>query len=250
MSRERKASVAGARHGIARALSKRGLCSRSEAARWVAAGRVRLNGRLVRDPEQPTCAADRIEVDGSEVLAAAPVHVALHKPRGLVTTRSDEKDRDTVYACLAGSGLPWLAPVGRLDRASEGLLLLSNDPEWAAAVSAGGRVDKVYHVQVGGVADTAVLERLRGGLCDAGEWLQAESVQVLRSGGRTTWLEFVLRTGRNRQIRRMLAQVGLPVRRLLRVSIGPLQLGELRRGEWRTLSAAEAAALAAAVAGS
>lgn len=234
------------RHGVARVLSKQGLCSRTEAARWVAAGRVAVNGRVVLDPEFPVRQGqDRLALDGRPLEAAAPVHVALNKPRGLVTTASDEKGRDTIYRCLENSGLPWLAPVGRLDQASEGLLLLSNDPAWAAAITdpATGP-DKTYHVQVDAVPDAALLAALEAGIDDEGERLAAKSAVLLRSGGKTAWLEIVLDEGRNRQIRRLLAAHGLDTLRLVRVAIGPVALGELAKGAWRRLTDAEVSGLA------
>jgi 23S rRNA pseudouridine2605 synthase len=149
----------------------------------------------------------------------------------VVTTASDEKGRDTVYAYLK-EGLPWVAPVGRLDKASEGLLLLTNDSEWAACVLAPEtHLDKTYHVQIGAVADAALIECLtRGVRTGDGSFLRAKSAQILRGGEKNTWLEIVLDEGRNRQIRRMLAQLGIDVLRLLRVAIGPLLLGELPKG--------------------
>lgn len=235
-----------ARHGVARALSKQGLCSRTQAAAWVAAGRVAVNGRVVRDPEFPVRPGrDAITVDGRPLAAQAPVYLALNKPRGLVTTASDERGRDTVYRCLEGAGLPWLAPVGRLDQASEGLLLMSNDPAWAAAITdpATGP-DKTYHVQVDAVPDAACLSALQAGVVDAGERLSARSATLLRSGGKTAWLELVLDEGRNRQIRRLLAAHGLGVLRLVRVAIGPLALGNLAKGAWRPLTDEEISSLA------
>ena len=113
-----------ARFGIARVLSKRGLASRTEAARWVCAGRVRVDGQRVLDPEFPTRLDARIDVDAAQADAAEPLYYALNKPRGLITTASDEQARATIYECLRPLNLPWLAPVGRLDKASEGLLLL------------------------------------------------------------------------------------------------------------------------------
>src|SRR5690606_31187342 len=125
----------GVRHGLARVLSKAGLCSRTEATRWIQAGRVQVDGRVVLDPEYPMRDGLRgVLVDGQVPAGPERIYLALNKPRGLVTTARDEQGRDTVYRCLDGSGLPWLAPVGRLDRASEGLLLFSNDPAWAARV--------------------------------------------------------------------------------------------------------------------
>ncbi len=235
-----------ARHGIARVLSKQGVCSRTLAAAWVVAGRVAVNGRIVRDPEFPVRqGVDAIAVDGRPLAAQAPVYLALNKPRGLVTTASDERGRDTVYRCLEGAGLPWLAPVGRLDQASEGLLLMSNDPAWAAAITdpATGP-DKTYHVQVDAVPDAATLSALQAGTVDAGERLTAKAADLLRTGGKTAWLEIVLDEGRNRQIRRLLAAHGLGTLRLVRVAIGPVALGPLAKGAWRHLTDGEISALA------
>ena len=234
------------RHGVARVLSKLGLCSRTEAARWVCAGRVTVNGRLVREPEFPVVQGrDALALDGAPLQAAGRVVIALNKPRGLVTTASDERGRGTVYRCLEASGLPWLAPVGRLDQASEGLLLMANDPEWAAGVTdpATGP-DKTYHVQVDAVPDAALLSALEAGVEDAGERLSAKSATLLRSGGKTAWLEVVLDEGRNRQIRRLLAAHGLETRRLVRVAIGPVTLGDLAKGAWRRLTDREISGLA------
>jgi 23S rRNA pseudouridine2605 synthase len=239
-------STPSVRHGIARVLSKAGLCSRTQAAAWVREGRVAVNGRIVRDPETPVRAgADRVAVDGRELEAAGRVYLALNKPRGLVTTASDEKGRDTVYACVANAGLPWLAPVGRLDQASEGLLLMSNDPAWAAAITDPDTgPDKTYHVQVDAIPDAALLARLLEGIVDDGERLAAKSATLLRSGTRNAWLEIVLDEGRNRQIRRLLAAHGLGVLRLVRVAMGPVALGELAKGTWRALTIAEISGLA------
>lgn len=235
-------------YGLARVLSKRGVCSRSQAEQWIRAGRVSVAGRPCRDPERRTAlGATDIAVDGQPVGAAAPVYLMLNKPRGLVTTRSDERGRGTVYECLADAGAPWIAPVGRLDQASEGLLLFSNDSAWAAAVTRpGSGLPKHYHVQIDRVADDGLLGRLRGGIDDRGEHLRAVSVEVLRTGTRSSWLAFVLAEGRNRQIRRMLAACDANVQRLVRVAIGTLELGELAKGAWRPLVAAEVRALAPA----
>ncbi len=128
-----------ARHGVARVISKLGLGSRTQAAQWVREGRVRVNGLIVHDAECPVHqGTDRVEVDEREIEPAALVVLMLNKPRGLVTTRQDEQGRETVYRCFEGAALPWLAPVGRLDKASEGLLLFCNDPAWAAGITAPG----------------------------------------------------------------------------------------------------------------
>nr|WP_133480016.1 pseudouridine synthase [Lysobacter segetis] len=237
---------AGPRHGLARVLSKRGLCSRTQAAAWIAAGRVRVNGRLVRDPEFPVrMDVDRVDVDGAAGDASARHYLALNKPRGLVTTARDEKGRDTVYRCFDGAGLPWIAPVGRLDKASEGLLLFSNDPEWAAAITDPARgPHKTYHVQVDRIPDPADLAALIAGTLRDGEHLAATRATLLRQGERNAWLEIVLDEGRNRHIRRLLEAYGIGVLRLVRVAIGPVTLDTLAKGAWRSLSAAEIEALA------
>lgn len=231
------------RHGLARVLSKHGVCSRSEATRRIAAGRVAVDGRTVRDPEFPIAGTrQRITVDGQPVAATERICLALNKPRGLVTSTRDERGRDTIYRCLEDADLPWLAPVGRLDKASEGLLLLSNDPAWAARItdpSAGPA--KTYHVQVDGVPDAATLATLQGGVDCEGERLHAHSATLLRTGGKNAWIEIVLEEGRNRQIRRMLGALDLDVVRLIRVAIGELALGELPKGRWRKLTPREIA---------
>lgn len=241
----RETSGAGS-HGLARVLSKRGLCSRSEAERWIRAGRVSVGGRVCTDPEQRTRLDESdLCVDGQLVSAAGFVYLMLYKPRGLMTTRNDERGRPTVYDAFSGVDLPWLAPVGRLDQASEGLLLFSNDSEWSAAITApASHVAKIYHVQIDRVADENLLMVLRNGIEDRGESLVAERVIVLRAGEKTSWLEIVLTQGRNRQIRRMLSVLGVEVRRLVRVGIGDLVLGALRSGEWRHLDSGEVAKLA------
>jgi 23S rRNA pseudouridine2605 synthase len=239
-------SILPARHGVARVISKLGLASRTQAARWVLDGRVTVNGRVVFDPDFPVRQGlDRVEVSGLGKTSEPRIVVMLNKPRGLLTTARDEKGRDTVYSCLEGSELPWLAPVGRLDKASEGLLLFSNDPQWAAAVSgAESGPDKTYHVQVDRIPDQALLAALTRGVVVGDSALSAKSVQLLRQGEKNAWLEVVLDEGRNRQIRRLLDAFDISVLRLLRVAIGPIQLGTLAKGKWRRLDAAEIALLA------
>jgi 23S rRNA pseudouridine2605 synthase len=226
--------------GLARALSKLGFCSRSEAAQRIRRGEVKLNGRVVRDAEAPVqLGKDRIEVRGRQVSAASKLYVMLNKPRGIVVTANDERGRETVYS-LVPADFPFLAPVGRLDKASEGLLLLTNDSEWAAKITAPeSHVDKRYHVQIDRVADNALLAKLLAGVEEAGEKLRAKLVGVIRSGTKSSWLEITLDEGRNRQIRRMLAAREIEVVRLVRVAIGKLELGDLPKGNWRELTVAE-----------
>ena len=232
------------RIGLARAMSTLGHCSRSQAGEMIRAGRVLLNGKIRRDPETPVLLDhDRITLDCQALQAEEKVYLMLNKPRTVVTTASDEAGRETVYAYLP-PGLPWVAPVGRLDKASEGLLLMTNDSEWAARITApGSHVEKTYHVRVGGLVGEELLQKMIAGVKSNGEWLRVKRVAVLRSGSRNCWLEVVLDEGRNRQIRRILEVLRLEVLRLIRVAIGSVQLGELKKGTVRTLTAAEKNAL-------
>ena len=230
---------AGRRIGLARALSKLGYCSRSRAAELVRAGRVRLNDAIHPDPETPVrLERDRLAVDEHAIQQAQRIYLAMNKPRGVVTTASDEKGRETVYSILEkpGEALPWVAPVGRLDKASEGLLLLTNDSEWAARVAAPeSHVEKTYHVQIDRVADEPMIRAILCGVKIENEILRAADCHLLRSGEKNSWLEIKLSEGKNRQIRRMLEAVGVEVLRLVRVAIGPLQLGTLAKGNYRHL---------------
>jgi 23S rRNA pseudouridine2605 synthase len=230
-------------HGVARVISKLGLGSRTEAAAWVGQGRVRVNGRLVRDAEHAVRqGVDRIEIDGRESEPVPRIALMLNKPRGLVTTTKDEQGRATVYSCFKGAALPWLAPVGRLDKASEGLLLFSNDPAWAARITDPDTGPaKTYHVQVNRLPDAGLLASLEYGIAVDGERLAVKSARQLRTGEKNAWLEIVLKEGRNRQIRRLLTAFDVSVLRLVRVAVGPLSLGPLPKGQWRMLTAEEIA---------
>ncbi len=233
------------RVGLARALSKLGYCSRSQAFDLVRAGRVRVNQTVRRDPETPVGLGEgRIEVDGQTIISAPKVYLMLNKPRGVVTTAADEKGRKTVYDVLDRE-LPWVAPVGRLDKASEGLLLLTNDSEWAARVlTPETHLDRTYHVQIARVADEKVIAAIiKGVRAPEGDLLRVKSARILRGGAKNTWLEIVLDEGKNRHIRRMLVTLDVEVLRLVRVAIGPLVLGTLRKGSWRRLTGDEKAAL-------
>jgi 23S rRNA pseudouridine2605 synthase len=230
--------------GLARALSKLGYCSRSRAAELIRAGRVGLNGTVRCDPETPVhLQRDRIVLDGRGIAQQQKIYLMMNKPRGLITAASDEKGRETVYALLeeAGQSLPWVAPVGRLDKASEGLLLLTNDSEWGAKIAAPEtHLPKTYHVQIGTLADNKLLQALVSGVTsEDGDVLRSAQARLLRAGKKNCWLEIVLEEGKNRQIRRMLAALGVEVLRLVRVAIGPLELGRLPKGGFRALTKEE-----------
>ncbi len=165
-----------------------------------------------------------------------------------MTSASDEKGRETVYKFLPPD-TPWVAPVGRLDKASEGLLLLTNDSEWGARIAAPEtHLEKTYHIQVDATFDPNLLSKLtRGVHADDGALLAAKRAGILRTGEKYTWLEIVLDEGKNRQIRRMLHALGLNVLRLVRIAVGPLALGDLAKGKLRHLTPAEKNALDRAI---
>ncbi len=229
------------RTGLARAMSKLGFCSRSRAVELIRMGKVSVNRAVRTNPEFPVVLSrDVIVMDHASINQAAHVYLMLNKPRGIVTSASDELGRETVFDCLADAKLPHLSPVGRLDKASEGLLLFTNDNAWADAVTnPDTHLDKTYHVHVSGIVDENLLARFKRGIDDGGERLSAKNVSVLRVGEKNTWLEFILDEGRNRHIRRMLDAFEIEVLRLMRVAIGTLQLGELPKGKWRELTRAE-----------
>ena len=237
--------------GLARTLSKLGYCSRSKAVELIRTGRVIVNGKAIRNPEIIVSGErDKIAVDGKAVEPGKKIYLMLNKPRGVVTTASDEKGRETIYgllnsgfqaANLTEEGLPWVAPVGRLDKASEGLLLLTNDSAWGARIAAPEtHLHKTYHVQIASIADERFIQNLASGVkTKDGSVLRAKQARQLRAGQKNCWLEIVLDEGKNRQIRRMMEGLGVEVLRLIRVAIGPLQLGDLAKGQHRRLTLEE-----------
>ena len=266
-------------HGVARVISKRGFCSRSIAENLVREGHVSLRGKIVRDPDTPARENDEICVDGKPVKASEFVYFMMNKPRGYVTTASDEKGRATVmdlfreqYAKMfPGKPVPHISPVGRLDAASEGLLLFTNDTQWADALlqtrerakpyrretresrnpnvilseaSAKSKDPvtalhtKIYRVQVNGKPTTAELEQMEKGFNvpprvfgEPEEFMHAERAVFHRENDKTSWLEITLSEGKNREIRRMLAHLGYEVMRLARIQFDKFALGDLKPGE-------------------
>ncbi|WP_244480405.1 pseudouridine synthase [Rhizobium sp. Root1220] len=231
----------GKRVTLPRALSKLGYCSRTQAERLIGDGRVTVDGRTVTDISAwVDLEGSSIKVDGIGVVAEAKVYLMLNKPRGLVTTRDDPEGRPTVYDCLKGFDVRHLSSVGRLDKASEGLLLFTNDTQFAQTLlDPLTHVTKTYHVQVDRIVDAAMLAEMAYGVRHDGEMLKATSAKLLRSGDRNSWIEVELDEGRNRQIRRMLEALGAECLRLVRVAIGGLELGELPKGTVRALTGAE-----------
>jgi 23S rRNA pseudouridine2605 synthase len=228
-------------------LARAGVASRRHCEELIAEGRVQVNGAVIRTagtrvhPQR-----DRVQVDGVRVRTEAPVTVMLHKPAGYITAVSDPEGRPVVVSLLPRTGLPRLFPVGRLDWDTEGLLLLTNDGELANILTHPRHgVPKVYHAKVKGRPSPEALRRLVRGVVSDGERLSASGVEVLRTTRENTWVSVHVLEGRNRQVRRMCEAVGHPVMKLLRVSLGPLALGQLSRGQWRRLLPSEIAALEA-----
>jgi len=235
---------------LARALSKFGVCSRKEAERWIEAGRVRLNGAVVRAPARRIDPrSDHVVVDGRRVGDDTErIVLALNKPVGYITSRDDPRGRPTVYDLIGDLGR-WVFPVGRLDQDTSGLIVLTNDHRLGQRLTdPEQRLPKTYHALVAGVPDAEALKALRSGvpLPDGTLTRRARVRTIGVARGERTWLEIVLTEGKNRQVRRMCAQVGHDVQALTRVRIGALDLGDLAAGQWRRLTAAETAHLGGA----
>ncbi|SFB37677.1 23S rRNA pseudouridine2605 synthase [Rhizobium sp. NFR07] len=231
----------GKRATLPRALSKLGFCSRTQAEELIRAGRVTVAGRVVKDIEAwVDLEGAGIAVDGTPVQAEEPIYLMLNKPRGLVTTRHDPEGRPTVFDCLKGFDHAHLSPVGRLDKASEGLLLFTNDTQFAnALMDPQTHVAKTYHVQADSIVDEDAMQALVRGVSHDGEMLAAKKASRLREGEKNSWLEIELDEGKNRQIRRMLEVLDIATLRLVRVAIGNLVLGDLEKGAVRPLTADE-----------
>lgn len=230
---------------LARALSKLGLTSRSRARPLIESGRVSVNGRYIRNPEVRVD-PDRevIRVDDQVLRPSAPIYLMMHKPKGVVTTRSDERARKTVYDLL-GKEERWVFPVGRLDKETSGLLLLTNDTQWGNRIASPEcNVSKVYRVRLDRSISEADLQQLRSGiLLEEGKTAPAEATR-LRETGDAKQIALMLREGRNRQVRRMCEALGYEVENLIRVRIGDLALGDLPPGAHRPLTPSEIRRLA------
>ena len=240
-------------HGVARVISKRGYCSRSQAEKLVKEGRVTLRGKVVFDIDTPTYENDDILIDGVPVTASSFVYFAMNKPRGIVTTASDEKGRKTVMDLFReqftkmypGKPMPHISPVGRLDAASEGLLLFTNDTQWADSLLAPrdpSSHKKIYRVQVSGKPTGEELAQMEKGFNVAPrvfgekeEFMHAERVTLISEGEKNCWLEFTLTEGKNREIRRMLAHLGYEVMRLMRIQFDKFTLADIKPGEIRVI---------------
>ncbi len=225
--------------------SKRGMGSRTEARTWIAEGRVRVNGKVVRDPDHwIDLARDRIAFDGKPLEKAARLYILLYKPKGYLTTRKDPEGRPTVYDLIRD--VPgWVTPVGRLDLDTSGLLLLTNDTDFADRImSPEFKVPKTYLVKASTLLSDAQLDQLRQGVELSDGPTRTAKVERVRDSGKYTHLAITISEGRNRQVRRMLEAIDSKVLKLVRISIGDLKIGDLPIGKWRSLTADEAARLA------
>lgn len=221
---------------LARALSKRGVTSRSDAIRRILAGDVRVDGVVVRDPGHRVTEATGIEMGDAAAAVQAPRTIALHKPRGVVTTRSDPQGRPTVYDLVRDVG-QYVAPVGRLDLASSGLLLMTNDSTLADwLLDPAHAIPREYVVTMRGELSDEEVRTITTGVRDRGELLRAERVALLKRSRRETHVRVVLTEGKNRELRRLFGAVGHEVTRLMRISFGALALGALAPGRWREVT--------------
>lgn len=223
-----------------RALSKRGVLSRSQATRAILDGQVSVNGRIVRDPAAAVnLESARIEVAGQAAAQGEWRTILVHKPRGVVTTSRDPEGRPTIYDAV-GEAAQGLVPVGRLDLATSGLLLLTTDTKLADWITDPvNRIARVYIVTVRGRVTPEDCQRLENGLSDGRDVLQAASVQLRKVSARESHLTVELREGKNREVRRLFDAIGHEVLRLKRVKFGALELGHIAPGGWRQVSTAE-----------
>lgn len=223
-----------------RVLSKAGIGSRTDARSWIGAGRVAVNGKVIQTPDHwVDLDRDRVTLDGKPVTGQKKVYLLLYKPTGYLTTYRDPENRPTVYDLIPDVE-QWVAPVGRLDLDTSGLLLMTNDNDFADRVmSPEGKVPKTYLVKTASILTDADIQRLRTGVeLNDGPTKPAQVVRS-RNSASSTFLEITITEGRNRQVRRMIEAVGSRVRKLVRIAIGPLRIGELEIGKWRLLTTSE-----------
>ena len=223
-----------------RVLSKAGLGSRTDARSWIGAGRVTVNGVVIRTPDHwVDLERDEVALDGSIVTQQERLYILLYKPTGFITTYNDPDKRPTVYDLISDIRA-WIAPVGRLDLDTSGLLILTNDNQFADCVmSPESKVPKTYLVKTNSLLDDEALAKLRNGIELSDGPTRPARVKRLRESASATFLEITITEGRNRQVRRMIEAAGSRVRKLVRTSIGSISIGELPIGKWRYLTKAE-----------
>jgi len=224
-----------------RVLSRFGLASRTEARDKILSGQVKVNGCMVRDPDRWTDPrADIIHIGGKRLRQARKVYLLFYKPKGVITSHGDPDGRKTVYDCL-GREVPWVTPVGRLDKDTSGLLLLTNDTDFANYITdPASQVPKTYLVKANMLVSDEVLAQLAGGIeLKRDDWARPQSVRRVEDRGKYSWLEIVLTEGKNREVRRLLEAVGLATLKLVRTRIGPCTMEGLQVGKWRDLLPSE-----------
>jgi len=229
---------------LERVLSKAGVGSRTEARAWIAEGRVKVNGRVTRDPDQwIDMQHDRVRFDNQPLEARERVYVLLYKPAGYLTTYRDPQGRPTVYELIKDVGT-FVSPVGRLDLDTSGLLLMTNDNQFAERVTnPESHVPKTYLVKASMVLTDEQLQRLRDGIELSDGATRPAVITRVRDSAKYSHVEITLTEGRNRQVRRMIEALGAKVLKLVRVKIGPIRIGTLPIGKWRPLTRAEITAL-------
>ncbi len=230
---------------LERVLSKAGLGSRTEARKWIGAGRVKVNGNLIQTPDHwVDLGRDKVTLDNKLVKASEKIYLLLYKPTGYITTFKDPEGRPTVYDLVKDAGR-WVVPVGRLDRDTSGLLLLTSDTRFAERITNPDyKVPKTYLVKASTLLSDEQLQQLRDGVALSDGPTQPTSVERVRDSGKYSFIEITLHEGRNRQVRRMLEAVGSKVLELVRIEIGGLRIGDLPIGRYRELTPAEVASLA------
>jgi 23S rRNA pseudouridine2605 synthase len=227
-----------------RVLSRFGLASRTAARDAILAGRVKVNGQVVRNPDRWTDPREEsIHLDGNRLRPARKIYWLFYKPKGVITSHGDPDGRKTIYDCL-GPGAPWVSPVGRLDKDTSGLILLTNDTDFANYVTdPASQVPKTYRVKANTIVSEELIVQLGQGVeIKQGEWARPQRVSRIEDRGKYSWLEIVLTEGKNREVRRLLEAVGLTVLKLVRTRIGPCTLEGLQVGQWRDLNRSEFAA--------
>jgi pseudouridine synthase len=229
---------------LERILSKAGLGSRTDARSWIGAGRVRLNGIIVQNPDHwVDLDQDRVTLDGKPVREATRIYILLYKPKGYLTTYRDPEGRPTVYDLIGDVGV-WLSPVGRLDLDTSGLLVMTNDTDFAERLTnPGHQVPKTYQLKASTVLSDEQVEQLCAGVELIDGPTRQALVKRLRDHPKYTHLELTITEGRNRQVRRMLEAVGSKVLKLVRTAIGPIRIGDLPIGKWRRLTDEEVKSL-------
>ena len=229
---------------LERVLSKAGIGSRVEARSWIHAGRVKVNGRLLRNPDHwVDMERDRVQFDGKPLAARERIYLLLYKPTGYLTTYKDPQGRATVYDLIADVGT-FLSPVGRLDLDTSGLLLMTNDNQFAERVTnPESHVPKTYLVKASLLLSDAELNRLRDGVELADGPTRPAVVTRVRDSAKSTHFEITLTEGRNRQVRRMVEALGARVLKLVRVRVGGISIGKLPIGKWRLLTRSEVSSL-------